>query len=82
MKWSEIKKWAKAKGYNVLRDKVEDADKYTYLYHWNKTDASAEGVSKSVKGLATDIFNDLTNNKHLAHQLQYKQEYVWLKNEN
>ena len=82
MKWSEIKKWAKAKGYNVLREKAENTDEYTYVYNWNNADRSVDGVATSVKGLATDIFNDITNNKHLAHQLQYKQEFKWFKNEN
>ena len=80
MKWSEIKKWAKTKGYNVSREKAENTDEYTYVYNWNNEDRDANGVATSVKGLATDIFNNLTHNKHLAHQLQYKQEYKWIKN--
>jgi hypothetical protein len=75
MKWSEIKKWAKAKGYNVSREKAEDTDEYTYVYNWNNEDRDAEGVATSTKDLATDIYNHLTNNKHLAHQLQYKKEF-------
>ena len=82
MKWSEIKKWAKAKGYNVSRDKVDNTDEYTYEYTWTKDDESAGGLATSVKGLATDIFNNLIDNKHLAHQLQYKQDYKWFESEN
>tara|TARA_B100001094_G_scaffold93771_1_gene89615 strand:- start:833 stop:1117 length:285 start_codon:yes stop_codon:yes gene_type:complete len=75
MKWSEIKKWAKTKGYNVSREKAENTDEYTYEYTWTKDDKSAGGLATSVKGLATDIFNNITNNRHLAHQLQYQQNY-------
>lgn len=82
MKWSEIKKWAKTKGYNTSRKKAENTDEYTYVYNWNNEDRSAGGVATSTKDLATDIYNHLTNNKHLAHQLQYKQEFTWFKNEN
>ena len=82
MKWSEIKKWAKDKGYNVSRDKVENTDEYTYEYTWTKDDESAGGLATSVKGLATDIFNHITDNKHLEYQLQYKQEIKWFNREN
>jgi hypothetical protein len=82
MKWSEIKKWAKTKGYNVSRKKAEDADECTYVYNWNNEDRDANGVATSTKDLATDIYNHLTNNKHLPHQLQYKTEFRWFKNEN
>ena len=74
MKWSEIKKWAKDKGYNVSRDKAENTDEYTYEYTWTKDDESAGGLSTSVKDLATDIYNHMTDNKHLNHQLQYEKE--------
>ena len=80
MKWSEIKKWAKVKGYNVSREKAENTDKYTYEYTWTKDDESAGGLATSVKDLATDIFNNLTGNKHIEHQLKYKQEYKWITN--
>ena len=59
MKWSEIKKWAKAKGYNVSREKAEDTDEYTYVYNWNNEDRDTEGVATSTKDLATDIYLSL-----------------------
>ena len=82
MKWSEVKKWAKDKGYNVSREEAENTDEYTYEYTWTKDDESAGGLATSVKGLATDIFNHITDNKHLDHQLQYKQEIKWFNREN
>ena len=80
MKWSEIKKWAKTKGYNVSREKAENTDEYTYDYSWNRD--SKSGIATSVLELATNIYNDLTENKHLEHQLQYKQEIKWFNREN
>jgi len=77
MKWSEIKKWAKSKGYNVSKEKTENADEYTYEYTWTKDDKSSGGLSTSVKDLATDIYNNMTDNKHLAHQTRYKEELKW-----
>lgn len=69
---SEIKKWAKTKGYEIIKDK-EDG-----LYYWAKLDAGPEssGVAKSVTKVATAIFNDLTNNKWLEHQQSYKHDIV------
>jgi hypothetical protein len=82
MKWSEIKKWAKSKGYNVSREKANNTDEYTYEYTWTKNDGSSGGLSISVKNLAMDIYNHMTANKYLSHQLKYQQEFKWFKNEN
>jgi len=67
---SEIKKWAKAKGYEVIKDK-EDG-----LYYWAKLDSGPEasGVSKSVSKVATAIFNHMTDNKWLDHQTKFKED--------
>lgn len=69
MQISEIKKWAKSKGYNVLKDK-EDGK-----YYWAKLDndtPTTSGVAASVSKVATAIFNHLTNNKWLDHQKEYE----------
>jgi len=65
---SEIKKWAKEKGYEVIKDK-EDG-----LYYWAKLDAGpdASGVAKSVSKVATAIFNHLTNNQWVQHQIEFQ----------
>ena len=66
---SEIKKWAKEKGYAAIKDK-EDG-----LYYWAKLDAGPEssGVAKSVSKVATAIFNHLTDNKWIEHQTKFKE---------
>ena len=65
---SEIKKWAKTKGYEVLKDK-EDG-----LYYWAKLDAGpdASGVAKSLSKVATAIFNHMTDNKWTDHQKEFQ----------
>jgi hypothetical protein len=70
MQISEIKKWAKEKGYTVIKDK-EDG-----LYYWAKLDAGpdASGVAKSVSKVATAIFNHITDNKWVEHQTKFKEE--------
>ena len=70
MQISEIKKWAKEKGYTVIKDK-EDG-----LYYWAKLDAGpdASGVAKSVSKVAKAIFNHMTDNKWVEYQEQYQKE--------
>jgi hypothetical protein len=67
---SEIKKWAKTKGYEIIKDK-EDG-----LYYWAKLDAGpdASGVAKSVSKVATAIFNNMTDNKWLDHQVKFQED--------
>jgi hypothetical protein len=69
MQISEIKKWAKTKGYEVIKDK-EDG-----LYYWAKLDAGpdASGVVKSVSKVATAIFNHMTDDKWVEHQIKCKE---------
>jgi hypothetical protein len=66
---SEIKKWAKTQGYEVIKDK-EDG-----LYYWAKLDAGpdASGVAKSVSKVATAIFNHMTDDKWVDHQVKFKE---------
>jgi hypothetical protein len=72
---SEIKKWAKEKGYEVIKDK-EDG-----LYYWAKLDAGPEasGVAKSVSKVATAIFNHLTEDKWIEHQIKFQEEKQYMK---
>lgn len=65
---SEIKKWAKDKGYTVVKDKDDGK------YYWAKLDSNdpnSSGVAKSVSKLARAIFNHITDNKWVDHQQQY-----------
>ena len=69
MQISEIKKWAKTKGYEVIKDK-EDG-----LYYWAKLDAGPEasGVAKSVSKVATAIFNHMTEDRWVEHQTKCRE---------
>lgn len=70
MLWSEIKKWAKEKGYETIKDK-EDGQ-----YYWAKIDEpsnlEASGVAPSVSKLAKAIYNHLSENKWIEYQTEYK----------
>lgn len=70
MLWKEIKSWAKSKGYETIKDKEDDQ------YYWAKLDSddpNASGVASSVSKLATSIFNHISNNEWIDHQLKYKE---------
>jgi hypothetical protein len=70
MLWTEIRSWAKSKGYETIKDKEDNQ------YYWAKLDSQdpdASGVAKSVSKLATAIFNHLTDNEFIEHQKQYKE---------
>jgi hypothetical protein len=70
MLWSEIKKWAKDKGYETLKEKDGDITSY----YWAKLDVpDASGISKSVSKLAFDIYNHMTDNKWVEHQKTYRE---------
>ena len=72
---SEIKKWAKTKGYEVIKDK-EDG-----LYYWAKLDAGpdASGVAKSVSKVAAAIFNHMTSDKWIKYQEEYRENKEYQK---
>jgi hypothetical protein len=65
MTWTEIKRWAKDKGYN--------AEKRGDCYFWSRLeDQSICGNAASVSKVATAIFNNMTENRFIAHQQGYK----------
>ena len=76
MKWSLIKKWAKEKGYSCVREKTTNsANPNEYDYYWTSdNDVTVSGLAFSVSNLATDVYNHITNNKHLEYQKKVKQE--------
>lgn len=75
MLWSHIRSWAKEKGYKSDRTKLTkgtDEEEISYLYKWSKiSDESIAGETSSVSKLAKAIFNDITNNAHVAYQEEY-----------
>jgi hypothetical protein len=69
MLWTEVRSWAKSKGYETLKDKDDNQ------YYWAKLDEpDANGVTKSVSKLAAAIYNHMTDNKFLEHQNEYKEK--------
>ena len=66
---SEVKKWAKGLGYEVVKSKDDNQ------YYWkqsNSDNADDCGVASSVNKLATAIYNHHTNYKWLDHQQEYQ----------
>ena len=70
MLWTEVRSWAKSKGYETIKDKEDNQ------YYWAKLDSTnpdASGVAKSVSKLAFAIYNHMTDNKWTDHQTQYRE---------
>jgi hypothetical protein len=66
MLWKEVQSWASARNYKVKKIDIG--------YSWSRIeDTSKFGTSKSVSKLATDIYNDMTDNKWLEYQKYYEQ---------
>jgi hypothetical protein len=71
---TEIKNWAKTWGYCIIKDKDNSINGASY--YWAKNDdPTATGVSLSVSKVARDIYNHMTDNKWVDHQIKYKTEY-------
>jgi hypothetical protein len=69
-KITEVKSWAKSKGYTIIKEKDDSVNGASY--YWCKdSDSNITGVALSVSKVATAIYNDLTNYKWLEHQKQY-----------
>ena len=82
MNWTNIKRWAKDKGYKVNREKSGNEDN-PYNYEWSKINEDHVGIpaagltggtTNSLSKLAMDIYNDITDNKHIEHQKRYAAE--------
>lgn len=69
-KITEVKRWAKDKGYSILKEKDDSINGASY--YWMKNDnPEISGVELSVSKVAKAIFNNLTDNKWLEHQQNY-----------
>lgn len=69
MNFTELKKWAKSHGYEVLKTKG------TEECLWTKIDeASVTGISQSLSQTATDIYNHITNYVWVEYQQEYQRE--------
>ena len=68
MLWKEIKSWAKDRGY--------EAKKSSEGYSWSLiNNPEIRGDSQSVSKLARDIFNNMTDDKFVEHQKNYKENF-------
>ena len=74
MNWTNIKRWAKDKGYKVDREKSGDeANPYNYERKL-LDDPARHGTTNSLSKIAMNIYNDITDNKHVEHQKRYAKE--------
>ena len=74
MTLSEVRKWAKEKGYTILKDKGDPDSGEPTQYYWSKVDdITATGVSPSLSKVAKAIFNHMTNNKWEDYQKEYQE---------
>lgn len=72
MLWSEVKRWAKDQGFEVVKEKDDSINGASY--YWAKSsDHSISGISQSVSKLARDIFNSITDNKWKDHQETFQE---------
>ena len=76
---TEIKRWAKEKGYTIIKDKGSEEDDKTTYYWVKDSDPDVCGMAPSVSKVAVAVFNHLTDNKWVQYQEDYKQnkEYKW-----
>lgn len=69
MVWTEIKRWAKEKGYDAIKTDGQ--------YHWRKIDdKSINGIEKSISKLSKAIFNHMTQNSWIEYQNTYPKEQI------
>lgn len=71
---SEIKRWAKSKGYTIIKEKGDEEKGEPSQYYWSKDDdINVTGVAPSVSKVATAIYNHITDNKWLEYQQTYQE---------
>lgn len=74
MTFTELKRWAKQYGYEVLKEKG------TQVCVWTKIDdPAATGIADTLGETATQIYNHITNNAWVEYQQEYKKnkEIKW-----
>ena len=70
-KITEVKSWAKSKGYSIIKEKDDSVNGASY--YWCKNDdPNVTGVALSVSKVAFAIYNHMTENKWLEYQNQYE----------
>lgn len=69
--WKEVRIWANSKGYKVNRKPIH-GQVNKYLYDWHKeSNPNDKGQTNSVFNLAKDIYNSITDYKHVDYQNNY-----------
>lgn len=66
MLWKEVKSWATQNGYKA--SKVDGG------YSWLKvSNSEINGFEKSLSKLARALYNDMTDNRWIDHQINYQE---------
>jgi len=78
MNWTNIKSWATSHGYKVDREIVTESPK-SYNYYWERLDPPASGIANRTFNLAKDIYNNITQDKFIEHQLNFTREIKYYK---
>ena len=78
MLWTEVRKWAKDQGFDIVKEKDNSINGASY--YWAKADNhQISGVSLSVSKLAKDIYNTITENKWIEHQEKFQENKETIK---
>ena len=67
MNFTELKRWARSHGYDVLKEKGTEVCVWTA-----QNEPSVTGMADTLKDTATQIYNHITNNKWVEYQEEYK----------
>jgi hypothetical protein len=74
LKITEVRRWAKDKGYIITKHAGSEEEAN---YSWYKvSDPSIKGEARSVSKVATAVFNNLTDNQWVDYQEQYRKDHV------
>jgi hypothetical protein len=73
MLWKEVRTWATSHGYKVDRTKAKDQEN-SYNYTWSHV--SCSGTAESTFALAKSIYNHITEDKYIDHQMGYSKENI------
>ena len=76
MMWKEVKTWATSHGYKVDRQKVDGTiKKYDYFWH-EVSNPNNKGQANGVANLAKQIYNSITDYRHVEHQQNYENNSI------
>ncbi len=70
---SEVKRWAKDKGYVVTKEKGDEEKDEPTFYKWHKvSDPTICGTAPSVSKVATAVYNHISDYKWVEYQQNFK----------